>query len=669
MTLRANRRRNNMTSTANSKEKLPSNKSTAKLKAYKRNVNTKEDNITQKMETNRKKSVSKAETNSTKSNLDSNIVTKSKNEQEENKKSKRNSSTREHKKVKAVRMKDSGLKLLAEAAVLHPIEDEVDQIKQMENSTANVNLKIGIDNAPKKRVLQLWKCQPASEQMQIHQNKTEGNMMVKVSNGESTKVTVENSSESTDTTDNSRKMDAGETVAMASTLIETVSLINEATRSTISPNDDDTIGKNEPRPNLQEGLSHCGMEDIGLRINDNYSDTVIKNNQYEVVNTNNSQSDIGTWKQSSRSMLPGDSNQDNNSMLDRNLMQESQDMRTANSTNNQQVCNWNNSSAGDFVPGSNELMDRNLNIGSQFNPVHYTPQPTHQRSNSVMDSNFIVGSQQFNTSNSTNQGNKQENGTNNSPSYLFNNNNWSNYGQNWNSHDFQPIYNTSNATTPTNRWNGRWTHQEYVQNSRHQDTNTGLNSMTQTNQFNPNYSVGNYYQQDNLRMSGSSANPDGEMNGDMYYSSISHNNRRMPNFQPTGLHCKCCSRFVKERLAPNQFTSPHQMSSYWNRSRSMQSPPEVTNSFHMTPNDWNSNGSLASQQFHGVNYNCHPSTNEWNMNNLMQTLPQMNYGSQMSMNNWNSNGLGFSRTPIQCDYNSHMTNNIWNRSSPDTFTF
>ena len=429
------------------------------------------------------------------------------------------------------------------------------------------------------------------------------------------------------------------------------------------------MGKNEPRDNLQDGVSRAGMEDIGLRINDNYSDTVIKNNQYEVVNTTNTQSDISTRKKSCTSMLTGDSNQDNNSMLDRNLMQGSQQFSTANSTDNQQLCNWNNSSAGGLVQDSNEVMDRNLNIGSQFNPVQYTSQPTHQRSNSVMDSNFMVGSQQFNTSNSTNQGNEQQNGTNNTPSSLFNNNNWSNYAQNWNSNDVQPMYNTSNPTTPTNRWNGRWTHQEYVHNTGHQDTNNGFNSITQTNQFNPNYSMGNYYQQDNLRMSGSSGNTDCEMNGDMYYSSISHNNQRMPIFQPTGLHCKCCSRFVKERMAPNQFTSPHQTSSYWNRSRSMQSPPEVTNSFNMTGNDWNSNGGVSSQQFPGINYNSHASTNEWNMNSLMQTPPQMNYGSQMSMNNWNSNGIGFSRTPIQFDYNSQMTNNIWNRSSPDTFTF
>ena len=314
-------------------------------------------------------------------------------------------------------------------------------------------------------------------------------------------------------------------------------------------------------------------------------------------------------------------------------------------------------------------MDRDLNIGSQFNQVQYSSQPSHQTTNSMMDTNFIVGSQQFNTINSSNQGNEQENGRNSTPNSLFNNNSWSNYGQNWNSNDVQPIYQTSNATTPTNRWNGRWTHQEYLQNSRHQDTTTGLNSITQTNQFTPNYSMGNYYQQDNLRMSGSSGNPDGEMNGDMYYSSISHNHQRMPSFQPTGLHCNCCSRFVRERQGPKEFTTPHQTTGYWNRSRNMQSPPEVSNSFHMTANDWNSNGSVASQQFPGFNYNSHPSNNEWNMNNLMQTPQHMNYHSQMSMNNWNSNGIGFSRTPIQCDYNSHMTNKIWNRNSPDTFTF
>ena len=72
------------------------------------------------------------------------------NEEEEDNKSKKNSSTREHKKVKGVGMKDSGLKLLAEAALLHPIETEVDKIEETEDFTPNVNVKLGIDNAPKK---------------------------------------------------------------------------------------------------------------------------------------------------------------------------------------------------------------------------------------------------------------------------------------------------------------------------------------------------------------------------------------------------------------------------------------------------------------------------------------------------------------------------------------
>ena len=90
---------------------------------------------------------------------------------------------------------------------------------------------------------------------EIHEKETEGKMMVKLSNGESTKVTVGNLQESTDVTDNGTKMDVREPVAMASTLIETVSLINEATRSTISPNDDDTMGKNDPTQNVQQSLS------------------------------------------------------------------------------------------------------------------------------------------------------------------------------------------------------------------------------------------------------------------------------------------------------------------------------------------------------------------------------------------------------------------------------
>ena len=104
-------------------------------------------------------------------------------------------------------------------------------------------------------------------------------------------------------------------------------------------NDDDTMGKNEPTQNVQQSLSHSAIEDIGLRINDNYSDTVIKKNQYEVVNTSNNQSDISTWRKSSTSMLTGDTNQENHSMLDRTLMQGSQQLSTAHSTNNQQFCN------------------------------------------------------------------------------------------------------------------------------------------------------------------------------------------------------------------------------------------------------------------------------------------------------------------------------------------
>ena len=82
--------------------------------------------------------------------IGSKILMTSENEKEEDKKSKKNKSTREDKKVKAVGMKDSGLKLLAEATVLHPIESEVEKIEQTEYSTPNVNVKLGIDNAPKK---------------------------------------------------------------------------------------------------------------------------------------------------------------------------------------------------------------------------------------------------------------------------------------------------------------------------------------------------------------------------------------------------------------------------------------------------------------------------------------------------------------------------------------
>ena len=61
--------------------------------------------------------------------IGSKILMTSENEKEEDKKSKKNNSTREDKKVKAVGMKDSGLKLLAEATVLHPIESEVEKIE------------------------------------------------------------------------------------------------------------------------------------------------------------------------------------------------------------------------------------------------------------------------------------------------------------------------------------------------------------------------------------------------------------------------------------------------------------------------------------------------------------------------------------------------------------
>ena len=54
------------------------------------------------------------------------------------------------KKWKGVGMKDSGLKLLCEAALLHPIETEVDKIEETEDSTPNVDVKLGIDIAPKK---------------------------------------------------------------------------------------------------------------------------------------------------------------------------------------------------------------------------------------------------------------------------------------------------------------------------------------------------------------------------------------------------------------------------------------------------------------------------------------------------------------------------------------
>ena len=251
MTLRGNKRRSNVTQI--SKENATNTKSTTKGKYCRKNLKKEEENIPQKKENNKKKSVTKGEKNSTKENT----------------------STQEDKKEKGVPMKDSGLKLLAEAAVLHPIDNEVEQIQQTQDCTPNVNLKIGIDNAPKKRVLQLWKCQPEIEQMEIHDKETEGKMMVKLSNGESTKVTVGNLQECTDVTDNGTKMDVREPVAMASTLIETVSLINEATRSTISPNDDDTMGKNDPTQNVQQSLSQFPIKDIGLRINDNYSDTVI----------------------------------------------------------------------------------------------------------------------------------------------------------------------------------------------------------------------------------------------------------------------------------------------------------------------------------------------------------------------------------------------------------
>ena len=89
MTLRGNRHRNNMSSRQNSKENVTTNKSTAKGKSYRKDLKTQQENIRQKNQNNKKKSVTKAEINSTKSNLDPNIPIKSQNEEEENKKSKR----------------------------------------------------------------------------------------------------------------------------------------------------------------------------------------------------------------------------------------------------------------------------------------------------------------------------------------------------------------------------------------------------------------------------------------------------------------------------------------------------------------------------------------------------------------------------------------------------
>ena len=216
-------------------------------------------------------------------------------------------------------------------------------------------------------------------------------------------------------------------------------------------------------------------------------------------------------------------------------------------------------------------MDTNFNIGpQQYNSLQYNSPPTDQRNNSIIDRNWTVGSQQFNTTSSTNQGKQQHNGTSNYTSSSFNNNDWNHYGQNLNSNEVQPMYPTFNLSTPTNRWNERWTPQEYVQNSGNQEATGGFNSTTQGNQLHPNYSMGNYYQQDNFRMSGNSGSVNREINGDMYYSSIPQNNQRMPVFQASGLHCNCCSRFVNERLCQNQFTSPHQNNSYWNRTRNIQ---------------------------------------------------------------------------------------------------
>ena len=212
------------------------------------------------------------------------------------------------------------------------------KIQEKEDCTPNVNLKLGIDNAPKKRVLQLWKCKPF--EVNNPENQKEGKMMVKLSNAESTEMTVGNVHDSKDMTDHSRKMDVGDPVAMGSSLTETVTLINEATRSTISANHEDTIEKNDTIPNLQDGVSNSAIEDVGLRLNDNYSDTVIKNNQYQVVNTTNTQSHIST------SMLTANTNEDSNSMVDRNWHLGSQQLSTSNSSSHRQVSNWNNSAVG-----------------------------------------------------------------------------------------------------------------------------------------------------------------------------------------------------------------------------------------------------------------------------------------------------------------------------------
>ena len=194
MTLRGNKRRSNVTQI--SKENATNTKSTTKGKYCRKKLKKEEENIPQKKENNKKKSVTKGEKNSTKENT----------------------STREDKKEKGVPMKDSGLKLLAEAAVLHPIETEVPKIQDTPDSTPNVNLKLGIDNAPKKRVLQLWKCKPV--EIENSENEKDGKMIVKYSNAESRQMTVGKLHDSKDMTDNGRKLDAADPVAMASSLTE-----------------------------------------------------------------------------------------------------------------------------------------------------------------------------------------------------------------------------------------------------------------------------------------------------------------------------------------------------------------------------------------------------------------------------------------------------------------
>ena len=264
-------------------------------------------------------------------------------------------------KVKKIEMKDSGLKLLAEAAVLHPIESEVDKIQHTKESTPNGNSKVGIDNHPKKRVLQLWKFQPVTEETESSQNKVKGKMIHKKSNVESTQMEHANLHDSTNMIDNCRKVDVGEPVAMTSSLTETVSVINAATRSKILLSGDDKIQNHDTIDNSKDTASEAiqgnifedvsaatngtdesrvrqsniipGMGNVGLTINDNYSDTVIRNNQYEVVNTTNSQSHISTWNNSSTSNLTPNTDEDNTSIMDRHLIAGTQQLNTTNSTN------------------------------------------------------------------------------------------------------------------------------------------------------------------------------------------------------------------------------------------------------------------------------------------------------------------------------------------------